>query len=403
MVDPEAPIGQKVWTRNFVIITLENLLSSISFFLLMIVVAKFATDQFGASPALAGLSTGIFVIGAVITRPICGNWIHRVGQTKMLFAGVLFGLIMTLLYFAASNAPVLLLVRFFHGTAFSATTVATGTIVAHVVPRERYGQGIGYFMLSGTLANAIGPFLGLLLIQHSSFDAIIIASSVTSVIGLGILPMLSVRNPELTDEQRDEARGLKPGNLVELKVLPIALTVLVVYLCYVSVVSFLALYSEEIELTGAASVFFLVLAVVVIGTRPFVGRRFDAKGENAVVGPAIPVLALGLAVLSQARHASVLLLAAAIIGLGFGAFQSSGPAIVAKITPMHRMGLGISTYYMFADIGAGIGPLLCGLIISFVGYRGMYGAMAIVALGGLVLYHVLYGRSTRRAAPQELS
>jgi MFS family permease len=375
-----------------VIITLENFLCSMSFFLLMIVVAKFATDQFDASPALAGLSAGIFVIGAIIARPLCGRWIHRLGQTKMLLVGVLLGLVMTVLYFAVTGVASLLLIRFLHGTAFCTTTVATGTIVAGVVPSERYGEGIGYFSLSGTVANAIGPFLGLLLIQHGSFTSIIIACSIASAIGLLILPLLSVRDVELTDEQLKETKDFRFTNLVDLKVIPVALTVMVTYVCYVSVVSFLALYSEEIQLTGAAGVFFLVVGVIVFLTRPFVGRRFDTKGENSVMYPGIPIFVLGLVVLSQARHGYVLVLAAAIIGLGLGAIQSSGPAIVAKITPSHRMGLGISTYYMFADMGTGFGPLVCGLLIPLTGYRGMYGVMAAVAAGGLALYYALYGR-----------
>lgn len=400
MGDTKASTERRVWTRSFVVITLENFLTSTSYFLLMIVVAKFATDEFGVSPALAGLSTGIFVIGAVVARPLCGKWIHRVGQTRMLFAGVVLSLAMTLLYFTATSIGILLLIRSLHGIAFSATTVATGTIVARVVPSDQYGEGIGYFMLSGTVANALGPFLGLLLIQHGSFDAIIIASSITSAIGLFILPLLAVRDLELTDEQVDEAKGFKPRNLFDPKVVPIALTVMVVYLCYAGVVSFLALYTEELKLTGAASIFFLVLAVIMIITRPLVGKRFDAKGENAVVYPAIPIMALGLAVLSQTRHGGVLLLAAAIVGLGYGAFQSSGPAIVAKITPPHRIGLGISTYYTFADIGAGVGPLLCGLLISFSGYRVMYGATAAIAMLGVIVYHTLYGRHVGDATPQ---
>ena len=75
-----------------------------------------------------------------------------------------------------------------------------------------------------------------------------------------------------------------------------------VYLCYASVISFLALYTEEIRLVGAATFFFIVCAAVMFVTRPFVGRRFDAKGENSVMYPAIPCFALGLALLSQARH-----------------------------------------------------------------------------------------------------
>ncbi len=384
--------GPKLWTRSFTVVTVVNFLGSLNFLLLMIVVSKFATDQFGASTAVAGLSSSIFVIGALVTRPLCGKWIHRVGQTKILYVGTVVSLAMTTLYFAASSTALLLLVRFLHGAGHGAATVATGTIVAEVVPRQRYGEGFGYFTLGQTLATAIGPFVGLLLLRHGSFTSVIIACSIVSAISVAILPLLSVNNLKLTDEQLSESQGFKLKNFIEPRVVPVALAVMVTYLCYSSVASFLALYSEKIQLARAAGLFFIVYAAVIFVTRPFVGRRFDAKGENSVMYPAILIFAVSLALLSQARHDYVLLLAAAAMGLGFGAIQSGGRTITAKITPPHRMGLATSTFFVFGDIGMGIGPLLCGLVIPFAGYRGMYAAMAIVAAASLALYYALHGR-----------
>jgi len=391
---------QKLWTRDFVIITLENFLVALSFWLLMTVVSKFASDRFGVSTALAGLATSIFIIGSVIGRPMCGKWVHRIGQTRMLYVGVGLSLALTLLYFTVSSVALLLLIRLLHGAAFGVSHVAAGTIVAGVVPRERYGEGIGYFTLSQIIATAIGPFIGLRLIQSSSFDSVIIACAIASAVALVILPLLSVKNLALTAEQLVETKGLKLSSYIEPKAAPIALVAMLIYLCYASVISFLALYSEEVRLVGAAGFFFLVYAAVMFVTRPLVGRRFDARGENSVMYPAIPIFALGLAMFSQARHSSLLLLAAVVMGLGFGAIQSAGQATVVKITPLHRRGLATSTFYTFADVGSGIGPLLCGLIIPFTGYRGMYVAVAVVAVGSLILYYVLYGRragSTARA------
>jgi MFS family permease len=383
---------QKLWTRSFVIITFENFLVAMNFLLFLAVMSKFATDRFGASTALAGFTAGIFILGAVVARPLCGKWIHQIGQTRTLYVGVVLSLVLTLAYFIASSTGLLLVIRFLHGAAFAAAHVAAGTIVAGVVPRERYGEGIGYYTLSQIMANALAPFIALLLIQHSSFDSVIIACSIASAIGLVILPLLSVKDLELTEGQLREAKGFKLRSYIEPDAVPIALVAMVLYLCFTSIISFLALYSEEIRLVGTASVFFVVYATVVFIARPFVGRRFDAKGENSVMYPAILVFAIGLAVFSQARRGYVLLLAAVIIAVGFGAIQSSGQTIAVKISPPHRMGLATSTFFLFADIGVGLGPILCGLVIPFLGYRGTYVLVAIAAAGCLFLYYALYGR-----------
>ena len=391
-------VKQSLWTRSFVVISFVNFLQSVVFLLLMIIMAKVATDRFGASPALAGLSASIFVIGSFAVRPFFAKRIHSIGQTRVLYVASFFSVVLILMYFVVHSNEMLLLVRFLHGAAHGTAALATGTIVAGVVPRERYGEGIGYFTLGQTLSTAIGPFVGILLIRRGGFDSIIITCSVLASIALLALPLLRVRNLELTEEQQAETRGFKLSNYLEPKAVPVAVAVGLSYLCYSSVSSFLALYSEAIRLTGAATVFFIVYAIVVFVTRPLVGRRFDARGENSVMYAAIVVFAVGLAILAVAHQGAVLLLSAAVLGLGFGTIQTCGRAVTIKVTPLYRMGQATSTFYIFGDTGLGLGPLFCGLLIPLTGYRGMYGIMAVIAMVSVVLYHLLHGRHVGQVA-----
>ncbi len=115
--------------------------------------------------------------------------------------------------------------------------------------------------------------------------------------------------------------------------------------------------------------------------------------------PAIALFAVGLAILAVATHGAVLLVSAAVMGLGFGIIQACGRALTVKVAPLHRMGQATSTFYVFGDTGLGIGPLLAGLLIPVTGYRGMYGIMAAVAALSLVPYHLLHGRHVGRNAP----
>jgi len=388
---------QSLWTRSFVIVWLVNFLNAICFLLLVIVMSKVATDRFGASPAVAGLSASIFVIGSFATRPL-GKSIHRIGQTKTLYVGAFFSLLFTLAYFVVNSAGTLILVRFLHGAAHGTTMLAVGTIIAGVVPPKRYGEGIGYFTLGQTLSTAIGPAIGLLLIGHGGFEPVITICAVAAGIALLILPFARVRDLELTPELAAETKGFKLSNYIEPRALPIGLALMLAFLSYSSVSSFLALYSEEIGLTTAAEAFFFVYAIVIFLTRPFIGRRFDVQGENSVIYPSILIFAAGMAILALAHHGSVLLLAAAVLGLGFGAITASGRALTVKVTPLHRMGQATSTFYIFGDIGLGLGPLLCGLLIPVTGYRGMYGVMAAIAVGALAIYHLFHGRLVSRSA-----
>lgn len=365
-----------------------------NYYLLMIVISEYAMNEFHLPSSQAGFTASIFVIGALIARLFVGKWIARVGYKKMLCVGVIANIVMTLTYFGVNSVALLLVIRLLHGAAFGITSTSSATIIADIIPKERRGEGIGYYSLSQTLATAIGPFLGMFLSQHGSYRMIFAACTIASAISVVIAPFLSLREMELTEEQIKGMQGFKLSNFIEYKAVPISIIALLIYVCYSSIVSFLTVYSKEIHLVDAASFFFIVYAVVVLASRPAVGKMFDKKGENVIMYPAILIFAIGMFLFSQSYQSVMLLLAAAFIGLGLGAIQSITQAIAVKVTPQHRMGLANSTYFMLADVGMGIGPLLVGFLIPFTGYRGMYMVVTIIALVCIFLYSLLHGRKT---------
>jgi MFS family permease len=87
--------NSKLWTKDFLLITLVNFFAAINFYLLMIVVADYAMTRFHSSPSKAGLSASIFIIGGLIARLFFGKWVGRMGYNKTLYAGALSGLVMT--------------------------------------------------------------------------------------------------------------------------------------------------------------------------------------------------------------------------------------------------------------------------------------------------------------------
>ena len=102
--------------------------------------------------------------------------------------------------------------------------------------------------------------------------------------------------------------------------------------------------------------------------------------------------ALGMLLFSQAGHGISLLLAGALIGLGYGNFISCAQAISIKDVLPHKLGLATATFFIFVDLGFGVGPYLLGFLIPFTGYRGLYLIMAILILATIPLYYFLYGR-----------
>jgi MFS family permease len=385
----------KLWTKDFLTSTFTNFFLMLNYYLLVVVMTLYAMDTFGSSPSEAGFASSIFVIGALCARLYCGRRIEQVGRRKLLVVGTILSLVMTILYFGVTTIWFLFVIRFLHGAAYGIASTAIGTIVTHLIPDDRRGEGIGYYMLSLTLASAIGPFLGMFLTQHGGFRLIFVVCAIFGVLSFVSAFFLSVPEVKLTNEQLDEMKGFKWSNLFESKAIPISIVCSIIYFCYSSILSFLSPYAKEIHLVDAASFFFIVYSVAILISRPFTGRLFDSKGENITMYPAFLIFMIGMALLSQAHHGVTLLLAGAFLGFGLGVIQSCGLAIAVKATPRERLGLANSTFYIFLDGGVGIGPFVLGLFIPFTGYRGMYIGMAIVVAVCLLLYYLLHGRTAK--------
>lgn len=389
--------NQKLWTKDFIIVSLENFYAYFTYYLLITTITVFVTEEFHASSSVAGLAAGIFILGALFGRLFTGRWIDQVGKKKMLYIGFILFLVTTLLYFVVTNIPFLILLRIVHGAAFGVSSTAAGTIVSYIIPEERRGEGTGYYALSTTVASAIGPFLGIFLLQHASFEANILVCLFMLLAGLLGAFLLKMPQEEGTGMKVEptEEKGFKLSNFFEPHAVKISIVSAMIGFGYSSVLSFFTSYSQELDLVDIGSFFFLAFSVATFISRPFVGRIFDQKGENIVMYSTFVLLAIGLIILSQAHQGMTLLIAGVVIGLGYGNFLSCAQAISIKVSPKNRMGLATSTFFVFVDGGIGVGPFILGFLIPTIGYRGMYASMAIVVLANMILYFYMHGKKAK--------
>ncbi|MGE7762577.1 MFS transporter [Peribacillus sp. NPDC097895] len=392
----------KLWTKDFIIVSSINFFITLIFYLLMVTLAIYAVNELHASTSQAGLISGIFIIGTLIGRLFIGRFIDSIGRKKTLFIGLIFFTLTTILYFVDLGIGFLLVNRLIHGMAMGMASTATGTIVAQIIPTTRKGEGIGYYSMSATLATAIGPFIGLYMAQHTSFQVIFSFCLALGIISLITAFFLYVPALKVTAKV-SESKGFKLSNFIEPKALPISFITLLLAFCYSSVLSFISFYAIEIDLVNTASFFFVVYAVAVLLSRPFSGPLMDRKGANFIMYPAFMIFGVGLLLLSISTNSFTLLAAGFLIGLGFGNMQSSSQAIAVKLTPPHRMGMATSTFFIMLDAGLGFGPYILGFIIPVTGYSTLYVILGVVVIATSVLYYFLHGRKERTARAKIVS
>ena len=239
------------------------------------------------------------------------------------------------------------------------------------------------------------------MMTRTSFAAIIelcVGLIVLCVIGCFFL---NIKELELSPDEKAKLRKISVNNFVESKVSVISFIGFWVAFCYASVLSFLAAYSQEIHLVEAGTFFFVVYAVVITISRPITGIIFDAKGENYVMYPCFVCLAIGLFLLSGTQTAWMLLLAGVFVGLGYGTFMSNGQAVCIKLTPNHRVGVAISTYFVALDLGLGVSPYILGVLRPMLGFEGLYMLTGVMSVICLVMYFVMYGSRKQNYADKE--
>jgi predicted MFS family arabinose efflux permease len=380
-----------LWTKNFIILSSINFFLTLMFFLLNATIVLYAIDEFDATASKGGLVAGIFIIGTLLGRLITGLIMQSTGPKRILTIGLIFFTLTTLLYFIDYGITFLILTRFIHGFTLGIVSTVIGTVVVFSLPASRKGEGIGYFSMAATLATGIGPFIGLYMTQHSGFDMIFSFCLLLGIVSLATAFFYNAPILKKTETKRVKFE-FKLSGFIEPRALPISVIILLLAFCFSSVLTYISIYAIEIDLGETASFFFVAYGAAVFISRLFTGRLMDKKGANVIMYPAFIIFGVGMFLLSSANNSGTFLLAAALIGLGFGNIQSASQVIAVNSVTSNRVGIATATFLIFFEAGAGFGPYLLGLVIPATGYSALYSILGIIGVATSVLYYYLHGK-----------
>ena len=376
----------KIWTREFLGMGMTNFFYFMSQYILIASLPVFIMDDLGKGQWEAGMAMTCFQIGTVVCRPLAGRIIDGVNKQKLLFvASFIFFLLMAGFYFVSSLHMVWGL-RLVHGIVFALGTTASATMAALVLPKSRKGEGIGYFAVSGNLAMVIGPLVGLLIINYLGPRPLFIF---LALLALGAL--YGGNGKKLPDTvilpSGKRKQGFHVADFFEKKALPSVILGGLVFFAYGGVLTFIPMYTRSLDLSSFTSMFFLVFALVIVVTRPFVGYLFDHHGPDATVYPGFAFFCLGFVLFSQVGGVPLLLFSAGVLGIGFGALAPAFQTLAVQSAPPSRAGVATSTYFWSLDISVGLAAALLGVVADNMGYPFMYGVVCLASAHlGLVYY-----------------
>lgn len=384
---------QKLWNRSFILCVLNNLFLFIYYYALLTILPLYILKELSGSISQAGLALTLFLISSIAIRPFAGLIIERFGEKTVLRGSALLFAFLALGYLCVNQLWILLMIRFVHGIWFSILTTVTVPIVNEFIPKQRKGEGMGYFVMSTNLAVVFGPMIALATLRYTSFYNLFIL--LTLIVCMGLFFCFLIPVTSLKDRQWVQAKKkISLNDIIERKVIPIGLIALFVAMAYSSIMSFISIYSETKNLLPATSVFFIVFAISMIMARPWVGYSYDKRGANSVVYPSFILFSVGLFLVSQMQTQWEYWFAAALIGAGYGSLFPVFQTMAIQTVEKNRIGYAVSTFFTLFDLGMAIGSLMVGFIIAHIGYEKTYQLCAWLTIMTLFLYRWLCNRDT---------
>ena len=184
--------------------------------------------------------------------------------------------------------------------------------------------------------------------------------------------------------------------IVERKALAASICIFFCGAAYSCVLSFIRLFGSESGLSETVSFFFVVYAIVLLFSRPLVGRIQDRYGDNSTAYPCIVMQILSFVLLAFIPGPVTVLIAAALLALGYGTLNSVFITIACRRASSDRIPFATMTYWIGTDLGVGLGPVLLGAVAEGFGYNGMFTAAACISAVTLPVYILFCHRSAYR-------
>ena len=367
----------KLWTRDLVLIILVNLcvftnhIMSLSTF-------PFYIQDLGGSEALSGACAALFSLVAVLVRPFVGWWLDNGARRAVLIIGLLGLALAPAGYVAVPMLSVALVFRMVHGAALSFSNSTTATVASDVICKPRFAEGMGFFGMATALASAIAPALGLELMGFG-FNVLYGAAALIAILALVLFSFIRSPKPQV------ERRPLSLRALVNRDSLPATLTMLVFMFTFGALENFVAIYASANDLPSA-SVFFLIMAVMLLLVRVFLGRLVDEKGEAVFVYTGNAAMIVALLLLAFAPSAATFYLAAALAGYGFGGLEPALQSMAVHTATNETRGSANSTFLCGYDIGYGLGGGVAGVLITAVGYSRTWAIVSLACVASVAIY-----------------
>jgi MFS family permease len=344
----------------------------------------------GSKEGEIGFLVGIFSVSSLILRPFVGKALLSIPERRFMGAGALLYTLSCLAYLIAPPFWPLLIVRVLQGVGLAFFSTASFTLLADLIPEAYRGRLISLFYLSNNLSFALGPYLGMLLINRFNFSVLFLVCTGLSLCSCYLT--LKLRKREVIPLKNI---SFKVQSFLSREALPPATIAFMLNIIWGTLCAFFPLYSLKHGISNPGT-FFIFLAITLMLGRILGGRILDIYERGKVIRPCLGLIVIGIAIMPFANTLTVFIFVAVILGTGWAFLYPSLTIHVIERAGSSR-GPAMATFTALADLGAGLGPMIMGFILQKTSYPIMFACLTLTGVTNFLYFYYTQGNKGKKA------
>ena len=374
---------QKILTRDFALTFLAQFAFSFLSFILVPTIPIYLS-RFDAKAGEIGLLVGALSVSSLIPRPFIGRALSKIPERKFMIAGAVLYILSSITYLLAPPFWPFLILRIMQGVGLAFFSTASVALIANITSENRRGQIISYYFLSFNFAFALAPYFGMVLINRFSFTALFLVCTALSLCTLIITFKLRKGHSGPI-----ESESIHSQPFFSREVLPSSIMAFLLNVIWGSLGAFFPLYALRHDVSNPG-IFFAFVAITLIVGSSLGGRILDLYAREKVIIPCFIAIVISVFVLIFSTTLPMFILVAIIFGTGW-AFLYPSLVVYAVENLGSGRGPAMSTFTALADLGAGIGPMIMGLILEWTNYPMMFVSLALIGVVNFLYFGYTIG------------
>ncbi len=374
-------MAHRILTREFIFCFFAQF-AFVSVFFILIPTIPVYLSELGSKEAEIGVLVGVLSVASLVIRPLVGRGLLRIPEKRFMIAGSIIFVLSSLAYLIAKPFWPLMIVRVAQGIGWALFATASLTLVTRIVPDAQRGQGLGYFYMATNTSFATAPMFGMLLINHFKFPILFLVCTGLSLLSLYITLQLG-RTQGVPLESSSQEK--EPQPLFSREALLPSIVGFFSNMIWGAVTAFFPLFALGVGVENPG-IYFAAVSVTLIVSRGLAGKLLNTLDQEKIILPSLALQMVAVIILAFSTTLPYFLLSGVIWALG-STFLF--PSLITYIMDHVASGRApaISTYTAFADLGAGLGSVIMGIILEATSYRIMFLSLALTAfINGAYFY-----------------